>query len=412
MTKHSFYRYGLVSLFMVAVIAAALLLLGASSVFAAPGTKPPAPTGLTAASTAAGVNLTWQAPADASTIAGYRILRRSPSAGQTTLSQLVSNTGITSTNYIDTSVRHGDKYIYRVRSLNAAEAKSKKSGGVSIRYSDPTHVKPGKPGDLTASNTDEGIHLDWQAPSGALPITGYKILKRSPSAGQTDLSVLIADTGNSSTNWTDTAVDDGEKYVYRVKAINAAGVGPMSRAAQSRWNEPEPEPAAAPPPVSQSQQAPTTNYVAPIHTYPPVEHGWTRIMVGSGPSSAPDFLTKVNYSFSTGGLTPDNDETTLDYIISVRFLNADLTEAVECNGEGFGNSHYVYTVETLTLDPVEFQLDEFLGIDEALTTGVWRAEAVASDDCAIGDDYVVHIEVLTKDREFINESYFSGQSSR
>ena len=58
---------------------------------------------------------------------------------------------------------------------------------------------------------------------------GYQILRRRPSKGENALSILVSDTGSTATTYTDTDVTSGVRYVYRVKAINSAGVGQRSR---------------------------------------------------------------------------------------------------------------------------------------------------------------------------------------
>ena len=88
---------------------------------------------------------------------------------------------------------------------------------------------PSAPSNLTAvENADGSVTLTWDAP-GDGSVTGYRILRRDPAAGEYSLSVLVEDTGSAATSYTDTDVAAGTKYVYRVKAINEAGVGPKSR---------------------------------------------------------------------------------------------------------------------------------------------------------------------------------------
>ena len=76
-------------------------------------------------------------------------------------------------------------------------------------------------------NAGGSVTLTWDAP-GDDSVTGYQILRREPAAGEYSVSVYVADTGSAATSFTDTDVAAGTKYVYRVKAINDAGVGPQS----------------------------------------------------------------------------------------------------------------------------------------------------------------------------------------
>ena len=88
--------------------------------------------------------------------------------------------------------------------------------------------RPPAPENLTAvENAGGSVTLTWDAP-GDDSVTGYQILRREPAAGEYSVSVYVADTGSAATSFTDTDVAAGTKYVYRVKAINDAGVGPQS----------------------------------------------------------------------------------------------------------------------------------------------------------------------------------------
>ena len=92
----------------------------------------------------------------------------------------------------------------------------------------PTEPPPA-PSNLTAvENADGSVTLTWDAPDDG-SVTGYRILRRNADAGEHSLSVHVPDTGSAATSYTDTDVAAGTKYVYRVKAINEAGVGPKSR---------------------------------------------------------------------------------------------------------------------------------------------------------------------------------------
>ena len=87
---------------------------------------------------------------------------------------------------------------------------------------------PPKPTNLTATvNADGHIVLSWTAPNDD-SITGYQVLRRRPGEGESTLLVYVADTRSTATTFTDAGVTAGVKHVYRVKAINAAGLSGWS----------------------------------------------------------------------------------------------------------------------------------------------------------------------------------------
>ena len=87
---------------------------------------------------------------------------------------------------------------------------------------------PPAPQNLTAAvNGDGHIVLSWEASSND-SITGYRILRRRPTLGEDTLLVYVADTQRPTATYTDTDITTGVQHVYRVKAINGAGAGPVS----------------------------------------------------------------------------------------------------------------------------------------------------------------------------------------
>ena len=87
---------------------------------------------------------------------------------------------------------------------------------------------PGNPRNLTgAANSDGTVTLSWDAPDDD-SVTGYQILRRRPSEGEKTLLVHVNDTGSTTTEYTDSDVTPDVRHVYRVKAINAAGLSSWS----------------------------------------------------------------------------------------------------------------------------------------------------------------------------------------
>ena len=87
---------------------------------------------------------------------------------------------------------------------------------------------PAAPQNLTAEvNEDGSVTLNWDAPDDD-SITGYQVLRRRPAEGENTLLVYVEDTGTTAASFTDTDVTSGTRHVYRVKAINAAGLSAWS----------------------------------------------------------------------------------------------------------------------------------------------------------------------------------------
>ena len=72
-----------------------------------------------------------------------------------------------------------------------------------------------------------GFGLSWNAPDDD-SVTGYQILRRSPTLGEEKLLIYVNNTNTTATEYTDSNVVPNERYAYRVKAINAAGLSGRS----------------------------------------------------------------------------------------------------------------------------------------------------------------------------------------
>ena len=107
---------------------------------------------------------------------------------------------------------------------------------------------PAAPAGLSAASVaHDSVALTWDDP-GDGSITGYRVLRRSRDGdeyedgeGAAAFVAVVDDTGSPATSHTDTSVTARTRYVYRVKAINAAGLS-----GRSTWLNVE-TPAAPPP---------------------------------------------------------------------------------------------------------------------------------------------------------------------
>ena len=278
------------------------------------------PTGLSASVESNGVGLSWTAPTEG-TATGYRILRRRPEEGENRLLVYVSDTGSTATTWTDETVADGVEYVYRVKAISDS-AVSASSSKITIRWE---ALVPDAPSGLSGSVESDGVELSWTAPSGT--VTGYQILRRRPKEGEKRLTVYVSDTESTATTWTDTNVSDGVQYVYRVKAVNDAGVGARSNSVKVEWVAP-----ADPPDRSDGtgsdgdgNAADTTEPARPI-TFGMLYTPWRYNR------DEPVGVGRLGMS----GLVPDSDSSTTDYEIEFKMLDSDDEEATRCYESGFG----------------------------------------------------------------------------
>ncbi len=128
---------------------------------------------------------------------------------------------------------HGDVTVTLPRTTGCADP-----GAVCTRHGQMLSNKisttisgpepPPAPTGLTGTINDNGtITLSWTAPADE-SVTGYQVLRRRPQWGEGDLEVYVDDTGSPAATYTDTNTVEDTRYVYRVKARNAAGLSEWS----------------------------------------------------------------------------------------------------------------------------------------------------------------------------------------
>ena len=88
---------------------------------------------------------------------------------------------------------------------------------------------PAKPRTLTAPVVaHNSVTLSWRDPQDN-SITGYVVLRRDKAIHEEGIFITVEDDTNSAdTTHTDDTVEPSRKYVYRIKAINAAGLSEIS----------------------------------------------------------------------------------------------------------------------------------------------------------------------------------------
>ncbi len=164
------------------------------------------------------VDLAWKAPAyDPKSVTGYRILR---SVDGNDAEVLVADTGSTDTTWTDESPPPGD-YVYTVKAFYDGYYPSPESHSLQTTIV----AFPGAVQNLTANLEPENVTLSWEAPTGEVPVTGYRILRGSTASS---LQVIVANTGTTDTTYIDTTAETGKTYFYSVVALNGNAAGPES----------------------------------------------------------------------------------------------------------------------------------------------------------------------------------------
>ncbi len=184
-----------------------------------------------------GIRLTWTAPEGASdTVTGYEV--KWSEDGSTNWQRVNPPHSGPTPRYTHTGLTPNKEYFYRVRATGD-DGESNWSNTISVRTAPASEQQEGEwtedltagrqPRNLAASATDAGIVLSWNAPDNAADeVTGYQILRRRPGQGEDTLLIWVEDTGSTATSYTDAAVTEGVRHVYRVKAIRGRELSGVS----------------------------------------------------------------------------------------------------------------------------------------------------------------------------------------
>lgn len=142
--------------------------------------------------------LEWDESTDNVGVAGYQIFR-----------DTTPITTVTSTHYSAGGLVEGRPYVFKVRALDAAG---------NFADSDPWRVyidftRPSKPTNLRVTAlADNSATLEWAASSDNIAVTGYQIFRNNDPI----------DTINN-TRYTASGLTPGISYIFKVRALDAAG---------------------------------------------------------------------------------------------------------------------------------------------------------------------------------------------
>ena len=126
-----------------------------------------------------------------------------------------TSTGGKAPSHTVTGLNNGQTYTFRVRAVNSAGA----SAASGSRTATPTTTKPEAPESLSFTPGDQQVTLRWRAPTndGGVQITHYEY--------EQDGSGTWISTGGTATSHTVTGLNNGQTYMFRVRAVNTLGNG-------------------------------------------------------------------------------------------------------------------------------------------------------------------------------------------
>ena len=223
---------------------------------------------------------------------------------------------------------------------------------LALTAGDSAHAQtavPAAPTGLTApTDAHNSVTLSWDDP-GDTSITGYRILRRDPvNQAPGVFSTIVSNTGSAATSYTDGTVAAKTRYVYRVKAINAAGLSGQSNYVNAET------PAA---PVSPSAPAKPTGLTASSVSHDSVTLSWD---------------------------DPDDDSIT-GYRVLRRSRDGD------AHGDGEGSAEFVAVIDD-TGSPAASYTDTSV---TARTRYVYRAKAINPAGLSERSSYV-NVETLAE----------------
>jgi Ca2+-binding RTX toxin-like protein len=187
---------------------------------------PSAPTGVSASAGNASATVSWTAPAPngGSAVTSYEIV--------TTPASVATITGIpaSSTSAPVTGLLNGVSYTFQVRAVSSAGAGALSASSAPVTpTAPPAATVPAAPTGVTAVRGNASAALSWtNGANGGSPITGYRIqVLRNGGVLRTD---IITGTATSTVI---TGLVNGTAYTFRVRAVNAVGLGALSVASNA-----------------------------------------------------------------------------------------------------------------------------------------------------------------------------------
>ena len=187
---------------------------------------PAAPTAVTATAGNAQATVSWTAPAPngGPAITSYQIVTTPASIGP------ITGIPSSSTSFVVTGLLNGVSYSFEVRAVNAdGNGPLSGSSNVVTPAAPVAPTVPAAPPAVTATRGNAQASVSWTSGAdGGSPITGYRVqVLRNGGVLRT---VTLTGTATSTVI---TGLVNGTTYTFRVRAVNAVGLGALSTASNA-----------------------------------------------------------------------------------------------------------------------------------------------------------------------------------
>ncbi|MDB5303684.1 MAG: hypothetical protein JWM97_1233, partial [Phycisphaerales bacterium] len=185
---------------------------------------PGAPAVVTATALSAGsIKLTWSSAVGVTT---YHIEREL--VGGNGFVEIGTTAGTT---FTDTALMGNTSYVYQIRSENSSGFSGYSPVAVATT---PSGAAPGAPGLTSAKiSASNQVVLTWTAPASST-VTAYHVERKGP--GQSTYTEIVGNLPGNATGFTDTTVQPGSLYSYRIRAENAGTLGNYSAVLSATTN--------------------------------------------------------------------------------------------------------------------------------------------------------------------------------
>ncbi len=293
----------------------------ASATPTAPVTRPSAPGNFRASAGNRQVVLRWSNPNNA-TITKYQY-RRSTNSGSSWSPDWtdISGSGSGTTSYTVRSLNNGTRYTFQVRAVNAGGNGTASSSASATPTAPVTVTPPPAPTNFTATAGNGQVVLRWSNPNNA-SITKYQYRRSTSSSSSWSPNWTdISGSGSGTTSYTVGSLNNGTRYTFQVRAVNAGGNGTASSSASATPTAP-----VTPPPAPTNFTATAGNGQVVLSWSNPNNASITKYQyrqsTNSGSSWSPDWTDISGSGSGTTSYTVRSLNNGTRYTFQVRAVNA------------------------------------------------------------------------------------------